>query len=1016
MTMHKIFVCRGTSCQSAKSEQLYNALKAETAKLGIKNVQIDYTGCHGFCEQGPIVTFEPDGFFYAKVKVEDAVDIAKSLAHSDGFKIVDRLLYKEPTTGKPIPYYKDIPFYALQTREILKKCGHMNPDRIEDYLDHDGYKALKKVLSQMTPEQVIDEIKKSGLRGRGGAGFSTGLKWEFCRKSKSDMRYTICNADEGDPGAFMNRSTLEGDPHSVLEGMIIASYAMGSAEGYIYVRAEYPLAIVRFKNAIGQAKAHGYLGSNIMGSGHTFNIHIREGAGAFVCGEETALMHSIEGKRGEPRTRPPFPASKGLWGKPSNINNVETYAHVPNIINHGAEWFSAMGTKDSKGTKVFSLVGKINSPGLIEVPMGIPMCEIIYEIGGGIPEKRRFKAVQTGGPSGGCIPAEHLDAKVDYETLKALGAIVGSGGIVVMDEDTCMVDVARYFLQFTVEESCGQCTPCRVGLRRMLDILERISSGKGRMEDLQTLEDLAVQVRDSSLCALGGTAPNPILTTLKYFRHEYEEHIIQRKCHASVCAALFDAPCQNTCPAETNVPGYIQLIQEGKNESAYELNLEDNPFPSICGRVCEHPCESRCQRAQFDEAIAIRELKRYCTDKSMEKKHRAKLPKLKSNGRKVAVVGGGPAGLSCAYFLARMGYRPTVFEASEKLGGMLRWAIPTYRLPHRYLDADIKNILDQGVEAKLNCRVGKDVHLSDLERDYDAVFLGVGAQADQSLGLEGENLPGIIHGLKLLRQANEGKNPALGKTLLVIGGGNVAVDVARTAKRMGVSKVIICYRREKDDMPAYTEECDAAWHEGIEFHFLVAPEKVIVKDGRAVGIQFRKNKMGKYDKWGRRKPERLEETIDVLADTIVTAIGQSIETDFATGFPGAITDKKGRISADKYTLATKSPKVFAGGDAVTGPSSVIGAIGQGKGAARNIDRMLSGEDHFPELKALSKIKYGMVAPKNEEQMVRQKPSELLAAERTCSFDEVVLCMDDECAQKEAKRCFRCDIMSKEGGE
>jgi NADH-quinone oxidoreductase subunit F len=424
-------------------------------------------------------------------------------------------------------------------------------------------------------------MKRSGLRGRGGAGFPTGLKWEIARKSIGDKKYIICNADEGDPGAYMNRAVLEGDPHTVIEGMIIGAYAMGADEGYIYVRAEYPLAVETIKKAIKRAEELGILGEHVFGSGFSFKLRIMEGAGAFVCGEETALMASIMGKRGEPQPRPPFPAESGLFGKPTNVNNVETWNTAAFIMDKGAEWFSRIGAEKSKGTKVFSLVGKTARSGLVEIPLGTPLREVIYDIGGGCQGGRKFKAVQTGGPSGGCIPARYLDVGIDYETLKELGAILGSGGMVVMDEDTCMVDVARYFLGFTAEESCGKCTPCRVGLRRMLEILERITMGKGKEKDLETLSHIAVEVRDASLCALGGTAPNPVLTTLKYFRDEYLEHIRQGKCKASVCAALFNSPCQNTCPAGTNIPGYIQLINEGRYSDAYLLNLADNPFPTV---------------------------------------------------------------------------------------------------------------------------------------------------------------------------------------------------------------------------------------------------------------------------------------------------------------------------------------------------------------------------------------------------------------------------------------------------
>jgi len=512
------------------------ALEKAVVEFGVGDVKVDYTGCHGFCEQGPLAVIEPEGIFYTHVSVDDVPEIVQSHLR-DGHPI-ERLFYRDPVSGKAIPYHKDIDFYAKQQRIVLRNCGRLNPERIEDYIDHGGYQSLKKVVFEMTPEQVIDEVKRSGLRGRGGAGFPTARKWEFCRSYPSEVKYLICNADEGDPGAFMDRSTMEGDPHTVIEGMVIAAYAIGATEGYIYIRAEYPLAVKRLRIALKQAEEKGFIGEKILGSDFSFRVHIKEGAGAFVCGEETGLLASIEGKRGMPRPRPPFPAQSGLWAKPTTINNVKTLAVLPVIIAEGAEKYASVGSEKSKGTAVFALTGKISNSGLIEVPMGISIREIVYKIGGGIPKGREFKAVQTGGPSGGCLPASMLDLPVDYESLAKAGSIMGSGGMVVMDEDTCMVDIARYFLSFTQAESCGKCVPCRLGTKQMLDILEDITKGEGRIEDMDLLLDLAEQVKAGSLCALGGTAPNPVITTLRYFRDEYEEHITEKRCRALSCQSL----------------------------------------------------------------------------------------------------------------------------------------------------------------------------------------------------------------------------------------------------------------------------------------------------------------------------------------------------------------------------------------------------------------------------------------------------------------------------------------------
>ena len=554
-----VLVCRGTGCESSRSPLIQAELESEIGRLELADARVKFIGCHGFCQFGPIVVVEPEGVFYTQVTPEDVPEIVRS--HLVEGQIVERLLYREPVTDRAITHYRDIPFYQKQTRNVLRRCGHVNPEEIDDYLATEGYLALRKAIFDMDPQEVIQEIKDSGLRGRGGAGFPTGLKWDFTRRADGEPKYVVCNFDEGDPGAFMNRSEVEGDPHSVLEGMAIAAYAIGASEGFIYGRAEYPLAITRVKRAIAQAEEYGYLGDSILGTSFTFHVTVKEGAGAFVCGEETALMASIEGRRGMPRSRPPFPAQSGLWGKPTLINNVGTLANVPLIVLRGADWFTQIGTEKSKGTKVFSLVGKVANSGLVEVPMGTPLRTIIFDIGGGIPNGKEFKAVQTGGPSGGCLPASLLDLPVDYESLAQAGSIVGSGGMVVMDEDTCMVDIARFFLSFTQSESCGKCVPCRLGTKRMLEILERICRGEGEERDVDLLSELAETVKLGSLCGLGQTAPNPVLSTIQYFRDEYEAHIRDRRCPALHCEAMISfyvladkcqgcGICRRACPAD----------------------------------------------------------------------------------------------------------------------------------------------------------------------------------------------------------------------------------------------------------------------------------------------------------------------------------------------------------------------------------------------------------------------------------------------------------------------------------
>ena len=583
----RVRVCM-TGCRAFGAVEVRDAFKGAIEENGLAGkVDIVETGCHGFCARAPVAAIDPHGFFYQQISVKNVPQIVKeSLIEG---RPVEKLLYKHPQTGQPIPLEKDVPFYKEQMKIVLRNCGQIDPTRIEDYIVRDGYLAIAKVLSSMSPEAVIEEVVRSGLRGRGGAGFPAGNKWKFARNAPGEVKYIVCNADEGDPGAFMDRAVLEGDPHTVLEGMLIAAYAIGAQHGYVYVRAEYPIAVVHIKKAVADAKAMGLLGENILGTDFNFDVKIEEGAGAFVCGEETALIASIEGRRGMPRTRPPFPAVAGLWGKPTNINNVETFANIPPIIHKGAGWYAGLGTEKSKGTKIFALAGKINNTGLVEVPMGISLERIIFDIGGGIPGGKKFKAAQTGGPSGGCIPASLLNLPIDYDSLTAAGAIMGSGGLIITDENTCMVDMAKFFLTFTQSESCGRCVPCRLGTKRMLEILQRITEGKGELSDLDTLRELAPMIKDASLCGLGQTCPNPVLTTLNYFLDEYRAHIEEKRCPAGVCKALIRyqidpetctgcGVCRKACP---------QKAISGKAKEAHTLD------PSLCIKcgICQAECK-----------------------------------------------------------------------------------------------------------------------------------------------------------------------------------------------------------------------------------------------------------------------------------------------------------------------------------------------------------------------------------------------------------------------------------------
>ena len=713
----------------------------------------------------------------------------------------------------------------------------------------------------------------------------------------------------------------------------------------------------------------------------------------------------------EAQPRPPFPAQKGLWGRPTNINNVETWYNIPPIVAKGAAWFTETGSAKSPGTKVFSLVGKVKNTGLVEMPLGTPLKTLVYDIGEGDAAGKPVKAVQTGGPSGGCIPQEMFDTPVDYETLAKLGSIMGSGGMVVMDEDNCMVDVARYFIEFTHSESCGKCIPCRVGLDKALRILNAFTQGTAKEVDFNTLDELGRMIRDMSLCGLGQTAPNPVLTTMRHFRHEFEDHIRAHRCRAGVCENLALSPCENSCPLHMNIPRFLELFKENRLEEAFLSVIMDNPLPASTGRVCQHPCDNRCRRVSIDQAVNMREVHRfiadsvYGSDRFDAMVERIASRKLAPTGKKVAVVGAGPTGLTAAFYLALLGHEVVAYESKAEAGGMLRYALPEYRLPKAALTREIELIARMGVQFVFNASLGSDITLDQLGSLYDGVFLSIGTWKEARVNLPGANLKGVSPALSFLEAAN-GKTADVGRRVIVIGGGNAAVDSARTAMRMGAAVTVI-YRRERKDMPAIREEVEAAEAEGAHFIFLATPHRMLGDEqGRVKAIEVLRTRLGEYDSSGRRKPVPTEEIQSFKCDTVVLAVGERVDKDL-TQASGLKIREDGTLEVNRHTLETTRARFYAGGDVITGASNLSNAMGCGKKAARNMDQSLMGEARFQEL--FPQFEYDQVPPAQPSERPRHVPKTMPAAERVRSFEEVTLCLAQDDAMEEAGRCLRCDI-------
>ena len=1020
----RLAVGMGTCGRGNGAEGLYQAFLQAIESSGA-NLVLAPVGCFGACFQEPLVNVRLPGsplVILRRVQANDATRVLHDIANGN---LSPDLIYCkieewDHITGHvrygqaypEVPLWSDVPFFKGQKKIVLRNCGLINPDDIEEYIGVGGYQALYRVLIDANPAGVIEQIKASKLRGRGGAGYSTGSKWEFLAKAKAEPKYIICNADEGDPGAYMNRNEIESDPHSLLEGMIIGAYVMGASEGIIYVRAEYPLAVHRLNRAIEQAREYGLLGENILGRGFKFDIELVEGAGAFVCGEETALIASLEGEAGRPRPRPPFPAQKGLWGKPTNINNVETWYNIAPIVTRGPAWFTETGSSKSSGTKVFSLVGKVKNTGLVEMPLGTSLKTFIYDIGEGAVGEGQVKAVQTGGPSGGCIPHDMFDTAVDYENLQQLGSIMGSGGMVVMDEDNCMVDVARYFIEFTHSESCGKCIPCRVGLNKCLRILNRVTEGAGTPHHLEILDELSHYIRDCSLCGLGQTAPNPVLTTLRHFRNEFEDHILARRCQAGVCEELALSPCENSCPLHMNIPRFLQLYKENRLEDAFLSVILDNPLPASTGRVCQHPCDTRCRRQTLDQAVNMREVHRLIADSVFDSDKYEPMAqvivarKFEPTGRKVAIVGAGPAGLTAAFYLAVLGHDVTVYDSKSEAGGMLRFALPEYRLPKGILRREIELIERLGVKFSFNTRVGVDLALNDLHDHFDMVFLSIGTWKESWVYQSGTELKGVYPALNFLEAVATGQEMSLGRRVAIIGGGNAAIDSARTSLRKGCD-VTVFYRREYKDMPAIDEETQAAKEEGAKFVFLAAPHRVIGDaKGNVKAIEIVKTRLGEYDASGRRKPIATNEVQRFECDSVIFAVGETVDVDFARA-SGLVLKENGTIEVNRFTHETSRPRFYAGGDLVTGASNVSNAMASGKQAARSIDLQLMETDRWNSL--YPEMEYEQMPPEEPSSNRRHTGHALAASARVRSQDEVVTGLSHEEAMDETCRCLRCDV-------
>lgn len=1016
--------CWGQPRAEEQTDSLVEVFRDEILRSGRGDILLEKTVPIGLRSMEPLVSverFRQDPVIYKEVRAERARTIFREHVLAGKVPLSFALARGVVTKEKARPIHSDLegkvshvfdhPFFGPQENRLLRNRGIADPDRIESFVSRGAYQALAKALREMTRDEIIREIQASGMKDREGmSGFPTAVRWQFCASAKGDVKYVICDAHGGHPEACLAANLILIDPHALLEGMAIAARAIGAHQGFIYSPSGCPALRDTLAQAIAQAKEHGFLGKNILRSGFDFDLEIREGSSSCFCGEETAVIDAIEGGEGKPRRRPPFPVLSGLWGKPTLLHGVETLLNVPFILREGGEEYVKLGTEFSKGTRVFALSGKVNYEGLIEVPMGTTLGEVIFDIGGGISGKGRFKGARLGGPMGGFLSKRDLNMPLDEESLSTVGLLFACGDLSVFDESACAVREVLSGFDLCKSEACGLCETCEEGLQRVPEILDRISKGRGELRDLDELDALARGFGEPDRCRFGQYVSAHIRSALRAFRQEFLEHIVNKRCSAGACQELVQAPCTNLCPVGIDIPRGLSYLRRGLLGEAYRVVAEANPLSGVCGRVCSHPCEDRCRRREMDESVAIANLERFISDRCRVSTTAA-FPVTRKE--RVAVVGAGPAGLSAAWELRRRGYAVTIFDENPEPGGMMRYGIPSYRLPRKELALEIKEILARGIEFRSNTRVGKDVTWESLKADFDAICFAPGCPKSCFLQIPGEAAKGVMGGIEFLKRFHMGQEVKVGRRVAVIGGGDVAVEVARSALRLGAKKVTLFYHREHFEMTADPSEIEAAIEEGVVIRDKVTPTRIITHYGRVGRLELTEMRRGPFDKEGRRTTRPIlgsEFVVDV--DTILVAIQRSMEGE---NVPEGVEvlEEGNRIKVDEGYRTTHR-KIWAAGDAVTGPSRVVWAIRGGRDVGVAIDRALRGSSEEDEAGfSVEGPASGVWTPEEAEAHGRVSMPTLEPELRKKSFSEVRLGYRRQMALSEAKRCLQCGLKKEE---